>query len=210
MADIFNHNPIIPVVTINDHTKAIDMIHALKDGGINIIELTLRTDNALSIIKTIAKKCPDIIIGAGTVLNKQQFTMAVDHGARFIISPGLTPNLIEFATKQYNEIAYIPGAISPTEVMIALEYGLEYLKFFPAEANNGLNNLKNLATVFPQVKFCPTGGINLENVNNYLNLANVVAIGTSTIIIDEYLQNNNYQQITKIAKEFSDKCKLIK
>ena len=203
--DIFNHNPIIPVVKINDQTKVMEMIQALKDGGINIIEVTMRTDNALEIINTIAKNHSDILVGAGTILNTTQYQMAIDNGAKFIISPGSTFKLLEFASR-YNDIAYIPGAITPTEIMMASEYELKYLKYFPAEANNGISNLKNFASVFPHIKFCPTGGITLDNYQQYLSLPNVVAIGTSLIVTDEYLKQNNYSEITKIATKFSSTC----
>lgn len=209
LQQIFSHHPIIPVVKINDITKAIDIIHALNEGGINIIEITLRTDNAISIINKIAKNCPNTLIGAGTVLNTSQFKLATDNGAQFIISPGLTQNLINFADK-YPNVAFIPGAISPSEIMLAIEHGLNYLKFFPAEANNGLSNLKNFAPVFPQVKFCPTGGINLQNCINYLQLPNVSSFGTSIIVTEELITTNNFTQITKLAKEFCLLCKTIK
>jgi 2-dehydro-3-deoxyphosphogluconate aldolase/(4S)-4-hydroxy-2-oxoglutarate aldolase len=206
---ISSRHKIIPVVKMNDVDKTIDVIHALNEGGINIIEVTLRTQNALTIINRISQNCPNTLIGAGTVLNEFQFESAINNGAKFIISPGITPSLIKSANK-YHNVAFIPGTISPSEIMFALEHELNYLKFFPAEANNGLSNLKNFFSVFPQVKFCPTGGINLQNCYNYLQLPNVMSIGTSTIITDEYLQTNNFSQIAKLAKEFCLLCKTIK
>ena len=209
LSQIFSQHRIIPVIKINDIEKAVAVVHALNEGGINIVEITLRTENALAIINKIAQKCPETLIGAGTILNTNQFELAVDNGAQFIISPGLTLSLIEFANK-YPNIAFIPGVISPSEIMFALEHNLNHLKFFPAEANNGLNNLKNFAPVFPQVKFCPTGGINLQNCINYLQLPNVTSFGTSVIVTEELIKNSNFNQISKLARDFCLLCKTIK
>ncbi|MCE2705640.1 MAG: bifunctional 4-hydroxy-2-oxoglutarate aldolase/2-dehydro-3-deoxy-phosphogluconate aldolase [Proteobacteria bacterium] len=203
--ELFNANKIVPVIVLNDIDKAILVANALNDGGINVMEVTLRTPNALQIIEKLAKEAPYITVGAGTVLSEDQYHMAVKHGAKFIVSPGLTPELAK--VKGVYNVPFVPGAITPTEVMYALQYGIDILKFFPAESYNGHMALKSLASVFPKVKFCPTGGINLENANKYLSLSNVVGVGCSFIVTEQLVAQNNFEKITELAKAAAALCK---
>ncbi len=196
---IFSQHKLIPVLVLNDITKAIPIAKALLEGGIKIIEVTLRTPNALNIIETLNHKIPEMLIGAGTVLNEDQYHLAVKHGAKFIVSPGLTHNLIQVSHNY--DIPFIPGAITPTEIMSAIDNGLYNLKFFPAENYNGYAVLKSFLNIFPKVKFCPTGGINLDNAAKYLSLGNVAAIGCSFIVTDELVKNNQFNQITDLTKQ---------
>lgn len=196
---LFQHNKIIPVIVLNDVNKAVSIARALLLGGISIMEVTLRTPNALAIIKTIAQEVPEMIVGAGTVLNDEQYHRAVDHDAKFIVSPGLTGKLA--AVHLTYDIPFLPGAVTPSEIMQALLLGFKYLKFFPSESYNGCSTLKSLASPFSEVKFCPTGGINLDNMQKYLSLPNVVGVGCSFLVTDELVKQNNFNQITVAAQQ---------
>ena len=152
-AEVFAASPLVPVMVINELDQALPMAKALLDGGISVFEITLRTPVALDAIALIAKAMPDAMVGAGTVLNCEQFDAAVSAGARFVISPGMTPALLAHAAKSTAPL--IPGVATPSEVMQALEAGYDHLKFFPAEANGGTKALSAIAAPLPQVKFCP-------------------------------------------------------
>lgn len=195
--ELLAKNTFIPVVVLDDTAKAVPLAHALIAGGINIMEVTLRTPNALAIIKKIVSEVPDMIIGAGTVLNMDQYHHSIKHGAKFIVAPGLTNSLIE-VSRDY-DVPFIPGAVTPTEVMLALENNFKYLKFFPAENYNGLGILRAFSLVFNQVKFCPTGGITPDNARNYLNLENVLAVGCSFLAQESLIKNDDFAAITEIA-----------
>ncbi len=197
-ANLFEKNKFIPVVILNDIDKAVPIAHALLDGGISVMEVTLRTNNALKIIEKLNNEVPEMTTGAGTILTEEHYHMAVKHGAQFIVSPGLTAELTE-VSKHY-DIPFLPGAVTPTEIMQASLIGYQYLKFFPAESYNGYDVLKALASPFAHIKFCPTGGINIDNAKKYLTLPNVVGVGCSFFIKDEYITNNNYAKITELAK----------
>lgn len=196
---MFNKNKVIPVVILNDIDKAVPIAHALLDGGISAIEITLRTPNAMAIIDKISKEVPQMLTGAGTVLTDDQYHVAVSNGAKFIVSPGLTGELVT-VSHDY-DVPFLPGAITPSEIMQALLMGFNYFKFFPSNAYNGYEVLKSLASPFPAAKFCPTGGINLDNAKQYLSLPNVVGFGCSFLIKDDWVQNNNFAQVTALAKE---------
>jgi 2-dehydro-3-deoxyphosphogluconate aldolase/(4S)-4-hydroxy-2-oxoglutarate aldolase len=196
---MFQKNKIVPVVILNDIDKAVPVAHALLEGGISVMEVTLRTPNALAIIEKLNKEVPEMITGAGTILNDDHYHKAVKHGAQFIVAPGLTAELAQ-VSKEYN-VPFLPGAITPTEIMQALLYGFDYLKFFPAESYNGYDVLKALSSPLAAVKFCPTGGINIENARKYLALPNVVGVGCSFLIKEEHVASGNYAKITSIARE---------
>lgn len=196
---LFAQNKVIPVVMLNDINKAVAVAHALLQGGISIMEVTLRTPNALAIIHALNKEIPEMIVGAGTILNDDQYHAAVAQGAKFIVSPGLTNELAKVSAAY--PVPFLPGAITPTEIMQALLHGFEYLKFFPAESYNGYNTLKALSAPFPQAKFCPTGGINLDNMHKYLSLPNVVGVGCGFLVNDDLINQSNFSQITQLAKQ---------
>jgi 2-dehydro-3-deoxyphosphogluconate aldolase/(4S)-4-hydroxy-2-oxoglutarate aldolase len=201
--ELLSNNAFIPVVVLDDISKAVPLAQALLAGGIKIMEVTLRTNNALAIIEKIAHEVPDMIIGAGTVLNFDQYHMAIKHGSKFIVSPGLTKDLVDVASDY--DAPFLPGAVTPTEVMLALENGFNYLKFFPAENYNGVGTLKAFGSVFSQVKFCPTGGITPDNAKNYLALSNVLSVGCSFLAPSELIKNDDFAAITKIASKAKEK-----
>lgn len=196
---IFTQNKFVPVVILNDLNKAVPLARALLAGGISIMEVTLRTDNALKIIELIATEVPEMTVGAGTVLIEDDYHLAVKHKAQFIVSPGLTNGLIQVAHNY--DLPLLPGAITPTEVMQAVAEGFKYLKFFPANGNSGYETLKALASPFPHVKFCPTGGITLDNAKKFLDLPNIAGVGCSFLVNNSWVEAGEYDKITELAKQ---------
>lgn len=170
----------IPVVVIKNIDEVFRIMLALKASGINCAEITFRTECASEAIKVASENFPDMLIGAGTVINKQQCSKAISAGARFIVSPGLSEGVAKLCKKK--NIPYYPGCVTPTEIIKALEYGITTVKFFPANIYGGLLALKALSAPFPQVKFIPTGGIDRSNIDEYLAFDKVEAIGGSFFV----------------------------
>lgn len=194
---VLQTGPVIPVLVIDHADRAVPLARALLQGGVRVLEVTLRTACALEAISKIAKEVPEAIIGAGTVTNIQQFNEAEAAGAKFIISPGLTDSLLNYASR--SDVPFIPGVSTVSELMRGKDAGLNAFKFFPAEANGGTQALKALASPFPSVSFCPTGGITPQNARHYLALPNVVCVGGSWLATAQDLRENNYQRITALA-----------
>ena len=184
---------IIPVIKLKSVEQALSLAKALIDGGIFAAEITFRSEFAPEGIKAIKKKFPEMLLGAGTVINKEYAKKAIDAGAEFIVSPGLNPSVVEYAIEK--KVPIIPGVATSSEIEQALSYNLEYLKFFPAEALGGVKMLNALAGPFPNVKFMATGGISLENMTDYLKCKNVFSIGGSWMI------NDDFESVTRISKE---------
>ncbi|WP_104748084.1 bifunctional 4-hydroxy-2-oxoglutarate aldolase/2-dehydro-3-deoxy-phosphogluconate aldolase [Helicobacter cetorum] len=200
-------SPIVPVVVIESLEDAAPLAQSLIEGGIKIIEVTLRSSCALESIELIIKSVPDMCVGAGTILNTTQLEQARSRGAEFFISPGLTPTLLEYAKKK--DIPLIPGVSSSSEVMQALEFDYNTLKFFPAENCGGTKLLNAFNGPFKEVKFCPTGGISLNNMQNYLNLENVLCIGGSWLTPKDLVKNKEWDKITNLVKESLTQAKNI-
>ncbi len=196
--EILQISPIIPVVVIEDIKDAVPLAQSLVEGGIHIIEVTLRSSCALEAIELIAKNVPKMRVGAGTILNPTQLEQAQNRGAEFLISPGLTIKLLEYAKKK--DMPLIPGVSSSSEVMQALELGYSTLKFFPAEYCGGVKLLNAFNGPFKGVKFCPTGGISADNMHSYLNLENVLCVGGSWLTPKNLIQNKEWDKITEICK----------
>ncbi|WP_154466260.1 bifunctional 4-hydroxy-2-oxoglutarate aldolase/2-dehydro-3-deoxy-phosphogluconate aldolase [Helicobacter pylori] len=196
--EILQISPIIPVVVIEDIKDAVPLAQSLVEGGIQIIEVTLRSSCALEAIELIAKNVPKMRVGAGTILNPTQLEQAQNRGAEFLISPGLTIKLLEHAKKK--DMPLIPGVSSSSEVMQALELGYSALKFFPAEYCGGVKLLNAFNGPFKGVKFCPTGGISADNMRSYLNLENVLCVGGSWLTPKNLIQNKEWDKITEICK----------
>lgn len=197
--EVLNVSPIIPVITIENEDDAIPLAKALSKGGINVMEITLRTTAGLESIRKIAKELPDMVVGAGTVVNTVQFDEVYKAGAKFVISPGFTIKLLEHASK--NSIPLIPGVASASEIMTAMEYGLDTFKLFPANIVGGVGALKAFSGPFKDIRFCPTGGVNLENLNEFLALENVLCVGGTWIVSKEDISNHNFEKITQLCKE---------
>lgn len=198
-AQVFAHSPVVPVMVINNLEDALPMAKALAAGGINVFEVTLRTKVALAAIKTIATAMPEAMIGAGTVINAQQYDDAVAAGAKFIISPGYSLRLL--AHGKSGSVPLIPGVATPSEIISALELGYDHLKFFPAEANGGAAALKAIAGPLPQVRFCPTGGISPDNVAEYMALSCVATVGGSWMLPNDAIAAGNWDKVTELAKQ---------
>ncbi|GAA9671273.1 bifunctional 4-hydroxy-2-oxoglutarate aldolase/2-dehydro-3-deoxy-phosphogluconate aldolase [Helicobacter pylori] len=196
--EVLQISPIIPVVVIENIKDAVPLVQSLVEGGIHIIEVTLRSSCALEAIELIAKNVPKMRVGAGTILNPTQLEQAQNRGAEFLISPGLTIKLLEYAKKK--DMPLIPGVSSSSEVMQALELGYNALKFFPAEYCGGVKLLNAFNGPFKGVKFCPTGGISADNMRSYLNLENVLCVGGSWLTPKNLIQNKEWDKITEICK----------
>ncbi|GAA9844798.1 bifunctional 4-hydroxy-2-oxoglutarate aldolase/2-dehydro-3-deoxy-phosphogluconate aldolase [Helicobacter pylori] len=196
--EVLQISPIVPVVVIEDIKDAVPLAQSLIEGGIHIIEVTLRSSCALDAIELIAKNVPKMRVGAGTILNPTQLEQAQNRGAEFLISPGLTIKLLEHAKKK--DMPLIPGVSSSSEVMQALELGYSALKFFPAEYCGGVKLLNAFNGPFKGVKFCPTGGISTDNMRSYLNLENVLCVGGSWLTPKNLIQNKEWDKITEICK----------
>ena len=204
MADatsILHVSPVIPVVTIDDPQHAVPVARALADGGVGIIELTLRTESALASLKLIAGEVPEILVGAGTVLTPAQADRAVDAGAQFLVSPGVTNSLLEHLLT--TGVPFLPGVATIGEVMGVLERGLTAMKFFPAGPAGGPDYLAAVGAPIPQVQFCPTGGVSLRSAPDYLALPNVSCVGGSWLTPKAAMENKDWEQITKLAREAS-------
>ncbi len=196
--EVLQISPIVPVVVIENIKDAVPLAQSLIEGGIPIIEVTLRSSCALEAIELIAKNVPKMRVGAGTILNPTQLEQAQNRGAEFLISPGLTIKLLEHAKKK--TMPLIPGVSSSSEVMQALELGYSALKFFPAEYCGGVKLLNAFNGPFKGVKFCPTGGISADNMRSYLNLENVLCVGGSWLTPKDLIQNKEWDKITEICK----------
>lgn len=196
--EILQISPIVPVVVIENIKDAVPLAQSLIEGGIPIIEVTLRSSCALEAIELIAKNVPKMRVGAGTILNLTQLEQAQNRGAEFLISPGLTPSLLEHAKKK--NMPLIPGVSSSSEVMQALEWGYSALKFFPAEYCGGVKLLNAFNGPFKGVKFCPTGGVSADNMRSYLDLENVLCVGGSWLTPKDLIQNKEWDKITEICK----------
>lgn len=197
--DVFNQGPVVPVLVIDKVEDALPIAEALLAADVKVLEVVLRTPAALDVISIIAKELPEAIIGSGTVTNRQQLQQSYDAGAKFAISPGLTKDLLQAGNE--SNIALIPGVASISELMDACDYGYDHLKFFPAEASGGVNTIKSIGGPFPDIKFCPTGGINLKNIRDYLVLPNVACCGGSWLVSSKIVDNKDWSQITRLAKE---------
>ncbi len=189
-------SPVIPVIVLDDIEKAKPIAKALVAGGLPVIEVTLRTKNAFEIIKEMAKVA-GAIIGSGTVRNVEQMQQSVDAGCQFMVSPGASKKLLEQAKEI--PIPLLPGIATPTEIMTASELGYKYLKFFPAYALGGAPMLKNFASPFQDIRFCPTGGISAKDAKTYLDLPNVICVGGSWVAPKEMIKAGDFASIKELA-----------
>lgn len=190
---------LVPVVKIERAEDAVDLGKALLDGGLPCAEITFRTAAAEEAIRRIASSLPEIVLGAGTVLSVDQAERAVSAGARFIVSPGFNQKVVDWCLR--NEIPVTPGVATPTEIDMALDNGLNILKFFPAEAMGGIKTLKAISAPYGGVKFIPTGGINRDNLADYLALVSVHCCGGSWLVKDSLITGGKFDEITRLARD---------
>lgn len=199
LAEILAISPVVPVLTIEDAAYAVPLARALLEGGIGVVEVTLRTAAGLEAIAAMAAGVPDMVVGAGTVLTATQYRAVEEAGARFVVSPGSSALVLEAAAA--STVPFLPGAATPSEVLALLERGFRWQKFFPAEPAGGIPMLKAIGAPVPDVRFCPTGGIDLANAADYLALSNVVCVGGSWLTPPAALRAEDWPQITKLAAE---------
>lgn len=190
---------IVPVVVLEDAAKAVPTAKALLAGGIDVMEITFRTAAAQDAIRAVAEECPNMIVGAGTVVTLEQCQQALVCGARFIVSPGYSEAIVAYCVER--DIPVLPGCATPTEIMMAMAHGLTTVKFFPANVYGGLTAMKALAGPFPGVKFVPTGGINGDNVGEYAAAPFIHAVGGSWLCAKADIEAGNYEKITKLCCE---------
>jgi 2-dehydro-3-deoxyphosphogluconate aldolase/(4S)-4-hydroxy-2-oxoglutarate aldolase len=197
MRELLQRSPVIPVLTIEDVAHAVPLAQALVAGGLTVLEVTLRTPAALASIRAMRAAVPAAVVGAGTVINAAQYADAVGAGSQFVVSPGCSAALI--AASKSHGVPLLPGATTPTEIIAALDAGIDTLKFFPAAQSGGAAMLKALAAPLAQVAFCPTGGITMANARDYLALPNVLCVGMSSIVTKEWLASGNWDAIRDAA-----------
>ena len=188
---------IIPLVVLDRVTDAVPTAKALLAGGAEVMEIALRTEASLECIRAVVSGCPDIIIGAGTVVSLEQCQMAVDAGANFIVSPGFSREVVEWCLD--NGVAVTPGCVTPTEITSALGYGINVLKFFPANVFGGLSAMAALSGPFGNVKFIPTGGVGPENMREFVSAPFVFAVGGSWLCTRKDIYNGNFDLITDLT-----------
>lgn len=195
--DVMGLAPVIPVLEIERIEQAVPLARALLAGGLTALEVTLRTPAALAAVAAIARDVPEAVIGVGTVARAGDFDLARDAGARFVVSPGITPALLNAAER--TGMPFLPGAATPAEILLALEAGRQWLKFFPAEAYGGIATLRSFAGPFSEVRFCPTGGIRQNNYLDYLALPNVLCVGGSWLAPEDLLARGDWAAISRLA-----------
>jgi len=201
LEDILRTGPVMPVVVIDDAAHAVPLARALVAGGIRAIEITLRTGAALDAVQAIAREVPDAIPGVGTALTGNDVLAALEAGAKFIVSPGATPALLQAAIG--SGLPFLPGVATASELMAGLAAGLTAFKFFPAAQAGGVEALKALAGPFPNARFCPTGGVSPANAASYLALSNVLCVGGSWITPRELIAAGDFGRIEQLAREAS-------
>ena len=190
---------IIPVVVIDDAKDAAPLAKALCEGGLPVAEVTFRTDAAEEAIRLMTEACPEMLVGAGTVLTTEQVDRAVAAGSKFIVSPGLNPKVVKYC--QEKNVPITPGTARPTDIEMALELGLDVVKFFPAEQNGGLAMIKAMAAPYTKVKFMPTGGINAKNLKSYLDFDKIIACGGSWMVPKDLVAAGDFEAIKNLTRE---------
>jgi 2-dehydro-3-deoxyphosphogluconate aldolase / (4S)-4-hydroxy-2-oxoglutarate aldolase len=197
--EVMEISPIVPVIALESVDDALPLAKALLEGGIAIMEITLRTQAGLKSIEAIAKAMPQMNVGAGTVLNADDFKKAVEHGAQFVFSPGISEGLMQ--TSRELGVALIPGVATASEVMLAKNNGFGHCKLFPATVAGGVEALKAFSGPFSSMRFCPTGGVNPDNVKAFLALDNVLCAGGSWIVPKQAIKEKDFKAITKLCEE---------
>jgi 2-dehydro-3-deoxyphosphogluconate aldolase/(4S)-4-hydroxy-2-oxoglutarate aldolase len=196
--ELMRVGPVIPVIVIDDVARAASLARALVAGGVRVLEVTLRTAAGLDAIAAIAREVPDAIVGVGTITQPQEFAQAMNAGARFAVTPGLTPALIEAARE--SSLPLLPGVMTPSEVIAAKAAGCMQLKLFPAEQAGGIGMLKALGGPFPDVTFCPTGGVTAATAPDFLALPNVACVGGSWLTPKDAVAAGDWARITALAR----------
>lgn len=206
--DKFYEVGVVPVVVLEDSEDALPLAKALVEGGLPCAEVTFRTAAAADSIRLMSENYPEMLVGAGTVLSKEQVDTAVEAGAKFIVSPGFDPEVVDYCLEK--NIPVLPGCISPSEVAQAVKRGLKVVKFFPAEPAGGLPMIKAMAAPYSELKFMPTGGINAKNLNDYLNCDKIICCGGSWMVKGDLVKAGDFDKIKALTKEAKDLVKSIR
>lgn len=189
---------LVPLVVLDDATDAVPMAKALVEGGIPVAEVTFRTDAAADVIRAMAEQVPEILVGAGTVHTVAQAQTAVEAGAKFIVTPGFQPDVVRWCVE--HQVDIVPGTAVPSDIEQAISFGLSVCKFFPAEAYGGVKTLKALKGPYADIRFMPTGGVSLDNMNDYLALSNVVAVGGSFMTPSAAVKAKDWAKVTEACR----------
>lgn len=190
---------VVPVVVLEKAEDAVPTAKAMLAGGVDTMEITFRTACAPEAIKAVAENCPEVLVGAGTVINLEQCKLAVKMGAKFIVSPGYSEEIVSWCVE--HSIPVTPGCVTPTEIMAAVNHGLKVIKFFPANVYGGLNAMKNLSAPFVGIQFLPTGGVNTANIKEYIDAPFVHAVGGSWVCPKAEIAAGNFEKITRLCRE---------
>lgn len=204
----FQHTGVVPVVVLDDAKDAVPTAKALLAGGVDVMEITFRTAAAADSIKAVSEGCPDMLVGAGTVITLNQCKQALECGAKFIVSPGFDPEVVAWCVER--NVPITPGCVTPTEIMAAMKLGLNVVKFFPAGVYGGLKAMKSLSAPFGGVKFIPTGGIDAKNLKEYLEAPFVHAVGGSWLCPKKEIAVGNFDAITALCREASEIVKEVR
>jgi len=199
LAEALRRTPVVPVLTIARRADAVALARALVEGGLTTLEITLRTPDAVAALGDIVEALPHALVGAGTVLTPEQGEQAIASGARFLVSPGMTPRLAEAAERW--RVPFLPGVATASEAMALADLGYRVLKLFPAEQVGGICMLKALAAPLADLAFCPTGGIDAEKARSYLALGNVAAVGGSWVAPADLVRAGRFEEITQLARD---------
>ena len=199
---------VVPVVVLEDVKDALPLAKALVEGGLPCAEVTFRTEAAKESIRRMTERYPDMLVGAGTVLTIDQVNRAVDAGAKFIVSPGFDPEIVDYCLER--EIPVFPGCVTPSEVAQAVKRGLRVVKFFPAEQFGGVSTIKALAAPYTTVRFMPTGGVNAKNLKDYLECGKIVCCGGSWMVKGSLIREGKFDQILEMTKEAAELVKGIR
>ena len=190
---------VLPVITARDVEATVHMTHALERGGIRAVEITLRTQSALAAITAVKSAAPHLVVAAGTVTTPRDLDQALEAGADFCVSPGLTVSLLQAAAQ--NKVRLLPGVATASEVMLGLDNGFDVFKLFPAVAAGGMELLRSLSGPFPQVRFCPTGGLGPDNFRDFLALPNVICCGGSWMVRQELVDSGDWREIEELSRQ---------
>ena len=195
----FSHAGIVPVVVIDHAGDALPTARALLDGGVDVMEITFRTDAAAGAIRAVSEGCPEMLVGAGTVITLAQCRQAVEAGARFIVAPGYDEEVVSWCVEK--GVPILPGCVTPTEIMAAMKHGLTVLKFFPAGVYGGLSAMKALSGPFKGIKFVPTGGVGPQNAGEYGAAPFIHAVGGSWVCAQDDIASHNFERISQLCRE---------
>lgn len=195
--DFISKEKIIPVVKIDNIDDTLPLLKALKKGGINIAEITFRTACGADAIALANRSDLDMLIGAGTIVNAAQAEKAISSGAKFVVGPGFSQSVADVCKKR--GIMYLPGCVTPTEIMVALDNGINIIKYFPAESYGGLQAIRAISAAFPELLFVPTGGVGIGNIKDYLSFNKVFACGGSWMVKDSLIKNGDFDEITRLS-----------